>query len=204
MTRQKHASSGCTGMCAQHSRAPHLKSCKATWPRLHQPHNRKSDCLRTICQAPPGPNRGGGSLDQIGLAGETARLHIKWYVFVHFFNGYRRQHDLPGILEQAPLPAGSQLLTISIDLCMQKRDGNLAADTATSWWIARMQAGQLIGAGGGPPCESFTAARFQDNGPRPLRTGQHPDGLPALNAREWQQLRIGSRLVFFIFWNLPS
>ena len=49
MTRQKHASSGCTGMCAQHSRAPHLKSCKATWPRLHQPHNRKSDCLRTIC-----------------------------------------------------------------------------------------------------------------------------------------------------------
>ena len=162
------------------------------------------DLPAVIMQAPPGPNRGGGSLDQIGLARETARLHIKRYVFVHFFSGYRRQHDLHAILEQAPLPDGSQLLTIYIDLCMQKRDGNLAADTETSWWIARMRAGQLIGAGGGPPCESFTASRFQDNGPRPLRTGQHPDGLPALNAREWQQLRIGSRLVFFIFWNLPS
>lgn len=26
------------------------------------------------------------------------------------------------------------------------------------------------------------------------RTGTHPDGLPALNSREWTQLRIGSRL----------
>ena len=73
---------------------------------------------------------------------------------------------------------------------MQRREGNLASDTATAWWLARVRAGQLIGAGGGPPCESYTAARFLDNGPRPLRTGTHPDGLPALNRREWTQLQI--------------
>jgi len=169
--------------------------------REQQPevHLFAQDLPAFILHAPPGPNRGGGALDQVGLARETARLHIKWLVFAHFFSGYRRHNDLHAILEQAPLPDGSQLITISVDLCMQRRDSNLAADSATSWWIARIHAGQLIGAGGGPPCESFTAARFQDQGPRPLRTGQYPDGLPALNAREWQQLRIGSRLVFFIF-----
>ena len=36
-------------------------------------------------------------------------------------------------------------------------------------------------------------------GPRPLRTGSFPNGLPALCRREWEQVRIGSRLVHFIF-----
>ena len=90
-------------------------------------------------------------------------------------------------------------MVISIDLCMQKKDGNLATDSATAWWIQRVRTGQLLGAGGGPPCESYTAARFQGDGPRPLRTGAHPHGLPALNRREWTQVKIGSRLVYFIF-----
>jgi hypothetical protein len=34
-----------------------------------------------ILHAPPGPNRGGGMLDQIGLAKETALLHIRRFVF---------------------------------------------------------------------------------------------------------------------------
>ena len=34
------------------------------------------------------------------------------------------------------------------------------------------------------------------------RTGTHPDGLPALNSREWTQLRIGSRLCSLLrIWN---
>ena len=152
-----------------------------------------------VLQSPPGPNRGNGFLDRVGLARETARLHIKWLVFVHFYSGYRRANDLHAVIEQTSLPDGAQILEISVDLCMQRKDGNLATDKAIAWWTDRVRTGQLIGAGGGPPCESYTAARFQEGGPRPLRTGTYPDGLPALNAKEWQQLRIGSRLVFFIF-----
>ena len=39
--------------------------------------------------------------------------------------------------------------------------------------------------------------RFLPEGP--LRTGTHPQGLPALSKREWGQVHIGSRLASFIF-----
>ena len=152
-----------------------------------------------VMHAPPGPNAGGGAFAQHGLAAETARLHIKWYVFVHFFSGYRRANDLHAVIESTLLEGGAQLLTISVDMCMQRKDGNLATDTATSWWLNRIRAGQVVGAGGGPPCETYTAARFLPDGPRPLRTGTYPDGIPGRTAKEWMQLHIGSRLVFFIF-----
>ena len=48
-----------------------------------------------IFLSPPGPDQGGGAFDQFGLAKETARLHIKWLVFAHFFSGFRRKADLP-------------------------------------------------------------------------------------------------------------
>ena len=152
-----------------------------------------------VFQAPPGPYQGGGILDQFGLAKETAILHIRWLVFVHFFSGFRREHDLHSVLESASLPNASQIIVVSVDMCMQRRDGNLATEHATAWWINRIRSGQIFGAGGGPPCESFTAARFLSEGPRPLRTGQHPSGLPALNKREWSQALVGSKLQYFIF-----
>lgn len=164
-----------------------------------QVHLFSEDVPAFVMHAPPGPNAGAGNLAQHGLAAETARLHIKWYVFVHFFSGYRRPDDLHAVIESTPLPEGGQLLAISVDMCMQRKDGNLASDSATCWWIARVKSGQIVGAGGGPPCETFTAARFLPDGPRPLRTGAFPDGLPGRTAKEWTQLRIGSRLVFFIF-----
>ena len=162
-------------------------------------HLFENDFPAFIMLAPPGPNKGGGALDQIGLAKETAILHIRWLVFAHFFSGFRRQEDLHQIIEQLSVEDGSQIMVIPIDLCMQKKDGSLATDSATTWWLQRVRSGQLLGAGGGPPCESYTAARFQGEGPRPLRTGTHPCGLPALNRHEWAQVRIGSRLVYFIF-----
>ena len=164
-----------------------------------QVHLFSNDVPAFVMHAPPGPNQGHGAFAQHNLARETARLHIRWKVFVHFYSGYRRPQDLHEVIETTVLEDGAQLLVISVDMCMQRKDGNLATDTATSWWLNRVRAGQILGAGGGPPCETFTAARFLGDGPRPLRNGAHPDGLPALTAREGQQLRIGSRLVFFIF-----
>ena len=159
----------------------------------------EADMPAFVMHAPPGPNPGGGAYSRNSLAAETARLHIKWLVFVHFFSGFRRTDDLQAVLESTPLENCAQLLVISVDMCMQRKDGNLATDTATSWWLTRVRSGQIVGAGGPPPCETFTAARFLPDGPRPLRTGDHPDGIPGRTGKERMQLRIGSRLVFFIF-----
>ena len=168
-------------------------------PEQPQVYLFEDDMPAFVMQAPPGPNAGDGVFAKAGLAREAARLHIKWLVFVHYFSGYRRSQDLHQVIEDTPLYGGTHIMVISVDMCMQKKDGNLATSKATSWWLERIRAGQIIGTGGGPPCETFTAARFLPDGPRPLRTGSHPDGLPALNAKEWMQVRIGSRLVFFIF-----
>ena len=168
-------------------------------PEKPQVHLFEEDMPAFVMHAPHGPNVGDGVFANAGLAREAARLHIKWLVFVHYFSGYRRSQDLHQVIEDTPLEGGTHIMTISVDMCMQKKDGNLATSNATSCWLERIRAGQIIGAGGGPPCETFTAARFLPDGPRPLRTGSHPDGLPALNAREWMQVRIGSRLVYFIF-----
>jgi len=65
-------------------------------------------------------------------------------VFVHFFSGFRRPHDLHAVIESTPMEGTSQLLVISVDMCMQKKDGNLATDTATSWWLNRVRAGSKI------------------------------------------------------------
>ena len=49
-------------------------------------------------------------------------------VCVHFFTRFRRPHDLHSVLDQKSLADGSQILLVSVDLCMQRRDGNLASD----------------------------------------------------------------------------
>ena len=52
---------------------------------------------------------------------------------------------------------------------------------------------------GGPPCETYTAARQNDGlGPRPVRSATEPQGLPGLTWKEWQQIHIGDRLLRFI------
>ena len=52
-----------------------------------------------------------------GLALEYAKLHVKHFVFVHFFSGYRRTRDLHAILEeqQLPEPCTSSPLTFAFN-----------------------------------------------------------------------------------------
>ena len=57
-----------------------------------------------VYQSPPGMNPGDGRFSLHGLAKETARLHIRTQVFVHFFSGYRRRGDLHDLLEHHIFP----------------------------------------------------------------------------------------------------
>eukprot|EP00438_Fugacium_kawagutii_P034473 Skav215971 [mRNA] locus=scaffold3174:31633:36537:- [translate_table: standard] len=158
-----------------------------------------ADLPAFVFQSAGGMQRGDGRLDMGGLAKQYAILHIKCLVFVHFFSGYRRDGDLHTILDQQSLESGVQLFTLSVDLCMQRQRGDLARPAAYKWWRSRALSGQLMGCGGGPPCETYTAARWNDNtGPRPLRDRACPCGRYALSNKEWKQLAIGSQLMHFM------
>ena len=51
---------------------------------------------------------------------------------------------------------------------------------------------------GGPPCESYSAARLLPGGPPPVRSGTWPNGIPNIPIRAWRQVMVGSRLMHFI------
>ena len=158
----------------------------------------KSDLPAFIMQSACGRDNVGGALAMYGLARETAILHVRALVIVHFFSGYRRMGDLHHIVDHQVAEAGAHVFTISVDLCMQRQNGDLATHQASRWWRERVFAGQVVSAGGGPPCETFTVARQYEGGPRPLRSAQEPLGLPGLSMREWSQLRISDRLLRFL------
>lgn len=144
-----------------------------------------------------GSEVGDGRLARNSLAREYARLHIKAVVIVHFFSGFRRFKDLHWCLEAEDWPGGLHVFVLSIDMCMQRSQADLATHRAIDFWIRCVRSGQVIAAGGGPPCESFSAARFLPDGPRPLRSHDEPYGLSALTAAEWRQTQVGSRLIRF-------
>ena len=50
-------------------------------------------------------------------------------------------------------------------------------------------------AGGGPPCHTWSVARFAGVGPRVVHSADRPWGLDALELREIQQVYIGSVLL---------
>ena len=157
-----------------------------------------SDIPAVVIHSPGGKDVGNGQLDEGGLARLYAKLRLRCMVFVHFFSGYRRQNDLHTVLQEFSDGHGGMLYIISVDLCLQKADADLCSDASVNFWVSKIKSEQIVGAGGGPPCETFSAARLQAGGPRPLRDQEHLYGLPSLTARQWKQVEIGSILIRFM------
>eukprot|EP00435_Cladocopium_sp_Y103_P046244 s495_g13.t1 len=163
---------------------------------------RQSDLPAFVMQSVEGPDHGNGVYSMSGLAKEAAMLHIRALVVVHFFSGFRRQGDIHDVIDHFVAATGAHIFTISVDLCMQRQHADLATDGALKWWADRAASGQLASIGGGPPCETYTAARYQQlvdgKGPRPLRSSSEPQGLPALTRKERMQIWIGDALLRFL------
>ena len=66
------------------------------------------------------------------------------------------------------------------------------------FWIGKIASGAIAGVGGGPPCETFSAARLLEHGPPPLRSYDEPLGLPCNSQRQWLQTTLGTTLMQFI------
>ena len=156
------------------------------------------DIPEVVMHSTGGFECGNGQFDEGGLAKEYARLHLRCMAFVHFFSGYRRSGDLHQVLQEISDGHGGILFVLSVDMCMQKKDADLCADSSSRFWFDRIRSGQVVGAGGGPPCETFSAARLQEGGPPPLRDLDNLFGLPALKPAQWKQTEIGSALIRFI------
>ena len=82
-----------------------------------------------------------------------ARVSISTVVFVHLFSGFRRQNDLQSCIEAHTWVHNIETFCLSVDLCLQGAEGDLLDPVRIRWWRERILSRQVIGVGGGPPCE---------------------------------------------------
>ena len=110
--------------------------------------------------------------------------------FLVLFSGHRRFADIAQQLSWK-----SNIIQICVDLAVDPWHGNILRDTL---WLQLIRARKVAGAHAGPPCETYTFARWievEGGGPRPLRTTSEPWGKDELTIKEVEQVFIGTILM---------
>eukprot|EP00435_Cladocopium_sp_Y103_P046691 s371_g13.t1 len=113
--------------------------------------------------------------------------------FLIFFAGHRRIGDLASWFSWL----SADVIPIPIDLAIDTEQGNIFHDHL---WKRLIVARKVIGGHGGPPCETFSLARWIQIAdavfPRPLRTTEQPWGCDERTLREVRQTLVGNILMF--------
>ena len=118
---------------------------------------------------------------------------------VHLFSGRRRASDLQECLENMVCPSGIFLHVVSVDIVFG-RNADLLRREARSIWLRVFSDGLVLAFYSGPPCETFSAARYNEIEGiklRPLRSESEPWGLSCLSLREQRQLVVANMLILF-------
>ena len=90
---------------------------------------------------------------------------------------------------------GRQLVSPSRDIVIDPIPGNLASAKAVAFWLDQISVGRAIFGGAGPPCHTWSVARFAGAGPRVVRSAERLWGLDALELRAIQHVYIGNVLL---------
>lgn len=123
---------------------------------------------------------------------------------LNLFSGQRRDGDLQQHIEttirSSPLP----IVVLSLDIINDYVRGDLSNHTTILYWQYKMMTGWILALIGGPPCETWSVARFMKfydrNGvlkdcPPPLRTLQHLWGKPAIKPKQQDHVECGNLLM---------
>jgi hypothetical protein len=115
-------------------------------------------------------------------------------IFLHMFSGRRREGDIQDQLEILFRESHIKLLVVSIDI-VHSKTADLANPKQLKFWTDQIRSGRVVGAAGGPPCETWSTARFRAGGPPPLRSRDKPWGLPDLNHKHQKQVLVANTLL---------
>eukprot|EP00959_Pyramimonas_sp_CCMP1952_P229049 4789425-Pyramimonas_sp.AAC.1 len=88
-----------------------------------------------------------------------------------------------------------ELAVLSVDILLDKELGDLRKRSSIDCFAAHIRAGRTVALGGGPPCETFCAARWREGGPPPLRSWQAPWGVTELTPRQQLQVAVSNDLL---------
>ena len=116
-------------------------------------------------------------------------------IVLHLFSGRRRQGDIQWQIEREFADQDRHVFVLSLDI-IHGAQGDLTNSRHVDFWLAKAYSGVVIATVAGPPCETWSIARFADSaGPPPVRSIDHPFGLPSASPKQLEQVLFGSRLL---------
>eukprot|EP00435_Cladocopium_sp_Y103_P047613 s764_g14.t1 len=118
-------------------------------------------------------------------------MSSKQLYFLILFSGHRRWGDISSWYHW-----DGRVMPIAVDLAVSATCGDVLNCEP---WLSLIRAQRVIGAHGGPPCETFSVARWRDIPgeccPQPLRDSEFPWGRLYLTLREVLQCHTGTELM---------
>ncbi|CAL1161389.1 unnamed protein product [Cladocopium goreaui] len=112
--------------------------------------------------------------------------------FLVLFSGHRRFGDISSWMQW-----DNRVVPLAVDLAVSKEHGNVLDHNK---WLRLIQARRVVGAHGGPPCETYSMARWLDIPgqmcPQPLRDQSMPWGRCHISLKELLQCHVGSILMW--------
>ena len=111
-----------------------------------------------------------------------------------FFSGHRRWGDIASWTNW--LCMNENVVPISVDIGIDAKYGDIYN---AQLWERLIRARKVVAAHGGPPCETYSLARWllsPTGKPRPLRSRLFPWGMPKRSFKELQQCYVGTVLMF--------
>ena len=136
------------------------------------------------------------------MASPTRNWRCTEVLFLHLYSGRRREGDLQDIFETMTWPSGATVTVISVDVAVDALKCDLSQPSTRLRWLQILELGGVSGLGAGPPCETWSVARFTEvdtlkHSPRPVRLRDQPWGLLDLTGREATQVSLGNLLMGF-------
>ena len=135
---------------------------------------------------------------------EIARPCGRHQIVLHAFSGRRRRGDLQFYMEELydRFSEGVYLTVVSLDIVVDRVYGDVTNEATQQFWLSHASSGEVAAFRCGPPCETWSRARFvrqaqRDRGPRPVRSAQELWGLASLSLRELAQVHVGNHLLCF-------
>ncbi len=114
-------------------------------------------------------------------------------IFVlHLLSGRRRIEDARWHIEDIFALSSCDIDVLSLDIIHGVR-GNLSSGTNVEFRRNRIQSDQVSVSGAGPPCVTWTTARYLPDGPPPLRSRDQPCAKAGLGFHFLQQLFLANQ-----------
>ena len=115
---------------------------------------------------------------------------------LYCFAGAARKCDVAHFVKQRSSLHGTKVEVEELDIIRGGASHDLSNDSLVGSLVKRIHAGEFGAAMLTPPCNTHSRAMYSNKpGPLPLRSKEHPHGLPHLNQKQIRKVELADKLI---------